>query len=286
MKKSVFVFTLIVMTTVSWAQSSEDIGDALSEVGGPVAVNSNVYVYGGSGVELYNNGPLVNSPGTGAGGDDESVLQSNTLGHTLIGYGHQVINDNRVADDFSVTGNGWEIESIDFFAYQTNETASTITAINLQIWDGVPGEPGSNVVFGDTVTNIMTSTAYSGIQRVTETTLGATNRQVAVSNVAVGITLSPGTYWLDWQADGSGASGPWAPPITINGQLTTGNALQSLAGAAFVPLVDTGTSSQQGLPFVIYGQTAEPTVVPSLNFYGLIVLGMMSLIFTRRFIKK
>ena len=38
--------------------------------------------------------------------------------------------------------------------------------------------------------------------------------------------LPAGTYWVDWQADGTLASGPWAPPVSILGQTTTGNALQ------------------------------------------------------------
>jgi len=58
-----------------------------------------------------------------------------------------------------------------------------------------------------------------------------------------------GTYWLDWQTGGSGASGPWAPPISMLGVTTTGNAIQ-FDGASWTALVDVGT---QGLPFVIEG---------------------------------
>jgi hypothetical protein len=39
----------------------------------------------------------------------------------------------------------------------------------------------------------------------------------------------------------------------VVGQLTTGNAQQSLAGGAFAPLIDAGSSTAQGIPFIIEG---------------------------------
>ena len=53
---------------------------------------------------------------------------------------------------------GWFIQTITFFAYQTGSTTtSTMTGVNLQIWDGPPDNPGSAVVWGDTTTNVMTA---------------------------------------------------------------------------------------------------------------------------------
>ncbi|TDR22507.1 hypothetical protein C8D91_0998 [Marinicella litoralis] len=274
------------MSTAVFANTAETTGNAVNS-NGDVLASAPVVVFGGGANEIYNNGPLVNSVGTGIGGEDESVLQGN-IGMNTLGSGHQVAFDNRIADDFVVTGGDWEIESIDFYAYQTNEVASTITAVNLRIWDGIPGDPGSTVIFGDTTTNLMSSTGNSGILRVTDTTTGTTNnRQIAVSNVSVGITLSPGTYWLDWQSDGTGASGPWAPPITINGETTTGNALQSTdGGVTYLDQLDSGTSTQQGFPFVMYGTLPPPPIVPSLSIYGLLLLALIALVFGRRFIRQ
>jgi len=275
------------MATISLANNQETVGDSI-EGATDIETNSTTVVYGGGAAVIYDNGPLVNSPGTGIGGEDESVLQVTSLGMNTLGVGHQLSAGFRIADDFTVAGGDWDIESIDFYAYQTNETASTITAVNLQIWDGVPGAVGSTVIFGDGSTNRMNSTGNSGILRVEEATSGTTNnRQIAVSNVTVGITLSPGTYWLDWQSDGSGVSGPWAPPITINGQTTTGNALQSSDnGVTYVALEDGGTLTQQGLPFVVYGTLPPPPVVPTLSLYGLLLLGLIALFFGRRFIRQ
>ena len=91
--------------------------------------------------------------------------------------------------------------TITFYAYQTDSsTTSTITHVIVRIWDGPPAQPGSTVVFGDTTTNLLTNTLWSGIYRVTETTTGtATNRPIMANIVNVNMHLDQGTYWLDWQ---------------------------------------------------------------------------------------
>ncbi|GAB4578791.1 MAG: hypothetical protein Fur0022_15280 [Anaerolineales bacterium] len=209
---------------------------------------------------LYDNGPLVTHPGAGAGGADESRLQSTSLGMTTLGFGHQVSANNRVADDFTITDpGGWDIDNIIFYAYQTGSTtASTITEVNVQIWDGPPNA-GGTVIWGDTSTNVMTDTVWTNIYRVTETTIGNTQRPIMANTVAVGgLHLDPGTYWIDWQSNGSLASGPWAPPVTILGQTTTGNGLQSIAGVWGAAL-DGGTSTPQGFPFTVLGTVSPLT---------------------------
>ncbi len=206
---------------------------------------------------LHDNGSLVNSAGTGFGGADESLLQDASLGMGTFGFGHQVSANNRVADDFTITNpNGWTIDQISFYAYQTGSTTtSTINAVNLRIWDGVP-DGGGAVIFGDGSTNLLVQSEWSGIYRGLESGPGATNRPIMKNTIDLGgLTLPAGTYWLDWQTDGTLGSGPWAPPITINGQSTTGNGLQSLAGGAFAAVTDVGG---QDFPFFIVGsETVE-----------------------------
>jgi len=214
---------------------------------------------------LYDNGPLVNCPACGSGGADESQLQDSTLGMNLFGFGHQVSAGNRVADDFTVTdSSGWVLDEVVFYAYQSFAgIPSTITAVNVQIWDGPPNDPSSSVVFGDTTTNRMTATTWSNIYRVTETSSGNTDRAIMASTVDLGgLFLPAGTYWFDWQTDGSAGSGPWAPPITINGQDTTGNGLQWTT--AWADLLDDGTNTPQGLPFTISGSAASCSTLSDL----------------------
>jgi uncharacterized repeat protein (TIGR01451 family) len=245
----------MLFSTLAFGQANES-APAGPEAQVPASAPAAVWVRGPN--VLFDNGPLVNSPGTGAGGADESVLQTTSLGMNTLGFGHQVLNGNRMADDFTVPAGGWLIDSFTFFAYQTGSpTTSTMTAVNMRIWDGVPAAPGSNIVFGDNTTNVMTATAFTNIFRITETTVGANNRPIMAQTVGgLSLLLPPGTYWLDWQTDGSLGSGPWAPPVTITGTAITGNGLQSLAdnGATWVPANDTGTDTpQQALPFIITG---------------------------------
>jgi hypothetical protein len=266
--------------SVSAVDNRFDIADNSSS-GGSVATAPSNYQFppaptATNGI-LYNNGPLITHPGAGPGGEDVSVLQDNSLGMSTLGFGHQVSAGFRVADDFTISTPFWDIQEITFYAYQTGETASTITAVNLRIWDGPPGQAGSTVVFGDDTTNRMTSTVFANILRATEQTAPAgtngtpfpTNRQVAASTVAVNIRLPQGTYWLDWQSDGSGTSGPWAPPISILGQTTTGNAMQFVGN--WGDMLDGATNTPQGLPFVITGSSIVPQI-PATSNRGLLLL--------------
>lgn len=217
---------------------------------------------------LYDNGPALNSPGTGFGGADESILQT-SLGMSTYGFGQQAQVGYRVADDFIIpSGPDWQIDEIDFYAYQAGSgQTSTFSGMTLQIWDGLPGAVGSSVVWGDTLTNLLTESVWSGIYRVTDYDSGqGSTRPMMLNTVSVDTILPPGQYWLDWDADGSLSSGPWAPPIVITGQVITGDGLRFTTDWA--PAVDL---EPQGFPFLIYGaeqggQIPEPC---SLTLLGL-----------------
>jgi len=228
---------------------------------------------------LYDNGAgfsppygLVNYPGQGFGGAHASALES-ALGESTYGYGHQQSLGYRVADDFTVPAPGWNIQTVKFFAYQTGSTTqSTITGVTLQIWSGVPGQ--GTVVFGDTTTNRMTATTFSGIYESIDTNLTANNRPIMMQTVAVNFTLPPGTYWLDWATNGSLSSGPWAPPMRIRGQVSVPNANAMQYITSWAPLQDSGSLTPDDLPFVIEG-----TVVPEPA--SLLLLGL-ALVLRRR----
>jgi hypothetical protein len=204
---------------------------------------------------LYDNGPLFNNTGTGAGGANESMLYTTTFGMGTIGFGAQQTSFNRVADDFTVADCQWRVDSIVFFCYQTGSTTtSTITGVNFRIWDSIPEDGASTLVYGDTTTNAMIRTEWSGVYRITETTVGNSTRPI-MRNVctASGLILTAGNYWMDWSYAGTLGSGPWAPPIVITNTAITGNGKQKVSGV-WNNLVDGGTGTPaQGLPFIIYG---------------------------------
>jgi hypothetical protein len=208
---------------------------------------------------LWDNGPLVTHVAGGAGGADASALQS-ALGMSTYGFGHQYNVGNRIADDFTITNPpGWQIDTITFFAYQTGAPTepSSITGVYYQIWNGPPNDPGSLVVFGDLTTNRLLHTSWSNIYRVIDTNLLDTFRPIYADTASAGVVLPPGTYWIEWMTAGSDLySGPWVPPITILGQTTTGNALQYTT--AWAAVVDGGTLTPQGMPFIIQGTAIQP----------------------------
>ncbi|MCB9134574.1 MAG: proprotein convertase P-domain-containing protein [Anaerolineales bacterium] len=211
---------------------------------------------------LYDNGPLVTNPGAGAGGADVSALQT-ALGMTLYGFGHAQTSGFRVADDFTVPAGGWTLDQVIFYAYQTgSSTTSTMTGVNLRIWDGPPNA-GGNIIWGDTTTNIMSSTTWSNIYRTLDTGLTDTNRPIMADTGELGgLYLPAGTYWLDWQTSGTLASGPWAPPVSVLGSTGTGNALQFDATTlTWNAVTDIGP---QDFPFVLIG-TAQPAVCATLG---------------------
>lgn len=207
---------------------------------------------------LYSQDELISNPGGGFGGANASAI---TDPGTLFGYGNQGPLGNRMADDFTVpAGQTWTIDSIIVFHYQTGSTTtSTINNVTLQIWNGATPGTGS-VVAGDSTTNRLVSSYFSNIYRVTATTLTNNQRPVMRNQINMnGASLPAGTYWIDYAAGGTLASGPWNPPRTIPGQPVTGNAYQRLGTTfAWAPAVD--GANAQGVPFIIYGSTGgQPT---------------------------
>ncbi len=288
--KVLSIVLLFAVVPVAAADSVESAAAAATSMGTAPAGGT---VWAGPRALLYDNGPLVTSPGTGAGGADESVLQSTSLGMNILGFGIQLSSSNSLADDFTIpSGETWQIDNITGFGYQTGAgSPSTISGMYLRIYDGPPNAGGS-VVWGDSVaggwvTDVMSSTVWSNAYRVSETNLGNADRAIMANTATIGTALTEGTYWVEFLFDGSASfSGPWGPPITITGQTTTGDGLRTIGGV-WEPLVDTdGTNTPQGVPFIVdgtvlgggggggggggTGAAAEP--IPTLSNSGIVIL--------------
>src|SRR5690606_17462348 len=200
---------------------------------------------------LYSNAPYFNVAGT----PDLSVLEDLTLSMTTYGFGHAQSTGYRVAEDWVVTSSV-EVDNIQFYAYQTGSgTTSTINFVSSAIWDGDPADPTSSFIWGDQSTNVFTSSEWTGAYRTLESFSGDTSRPIMITTVETpGLTLEPGTYWLDWNTGGTLSSGPWAPPIAILGESTTGNGKQyDPTLLSWTDLVDGITFTPQGLPFEVNG---------------------------------
>jgi len=203
--------------------------------------------------ELFNTGPWFNSAGTGVGGKDESILQD---WGTTYGFGCQVANDNFLADDFEVPmGEQWIVNSITIAGYQTGSgTTPTIIGLHVTVYDDPPTT--GMVVYGDYTTNIFTTAAWSDIYRVNEDGAGTnTDRPImaVTADLASPWTFDEGTYWLGYQLDGTGSSGPWSPPVVIWDQPVTGNGLQSTDGGIIWEPILNGTAAS-GLCIILEGE--------------------------------
>lgn len=213
--------------------------------------------------DAFVSGPYFNSPGSGPGGTDESILQNSTLGMSTTGFNCNSAGLSWIADDFTVSETGLDVDRLLFYAYQTGSTtASTFTGVRYQIWDGPPNVPGSAVIFGDLATNRMASTEWANAYRRAETTPGATTRPIMVQTCNGGFHLPPGTYWLQYGMTGILSSGPWQPPVALWGTDVTGNAMSYYMGF-WTPLLDGSASAPaQGAPFDLVWCCPTITVDP------------------------
>jgi hypothetical protein len=255
-----FVILSFVITQFAWAQSlqGDKSKDEAITRGEKVDLPYQTVFNDDPDAVLFDNGPVITLPTGGCAGGDASILDG-TLGHTLYGWGHQQNLGNYMADDFTSTAS-WNIDSLQFFAYQTGATTPTITGVYVQIWNGSP-MAGGTIVWGDVTTNRLQSVAfYTGpaIYRAQDITPTDCNRRLQKVVATVGVNLPAGQYWVQWGMTGSLGSGPWCPPVTIAGQAITGDALQNVAGVWAAALNGT---SPNGAPFIVHGTSGAPCPV-------------------------
>lgn len=215
--------------------------------------------------DLYDNGPFITHANAGAGGAGLSLLQS-SLSCQVYGYTCSQITApvGRLADDFTVPASGWSVSSIVFYGFQSGSGTgpTTFTSVNLRIWSARPGTPGATVLFGDTTTNRFVGAAWTGAYRAPEADITSTNRPIYAVEAAVNppLQLGAGTYWLDWQASGTIASGPWTVPVTILGQTGAAGAnAYSFTNGQWTTIHDTGNNAPQDMAFVIRGTGGAPS---------------------------
>ena len=223
---------------------------------------------------LYDNGGFVNRPGEGPGGADLSLALP---GWGVWGVPSVEYYNARVADDFTIpAGDTWNISSARFFLYICGTTDSPFTRMSLRIWDGTPADAGSHVIWGNTTTNVMIDTGFTGAY------FSAADYPYSVYAVMwldanINITLQTGTYWLDWATSLSDYSYGDPEQGFIPADLATrvGDALWTPAPPNWGQITDGGRPLDY--PFQIFEAVPEPT------YCALMLLGGC-VIYIRRFL--
>ncbi len=214
--------------------------------------------------------------------------------NTVAGFGFT--GTLSLADDFTVTGPGWIIDTVQLFSYRTGGVGIPHTQYFVEIYSGGAPNAGGSVIFGDMTTNRFSSASatvnYEGggsgnLFRVFNTvapppgTAPGTTRQIWNHTVNIGgLVLGPGTYWIRFKG---GPAGGFYPSTTHEGMrgVAGANALQE-NGGVWVNAVDAGNPGTapdvaQDLPFILSG-----TIVPEPGTLIALGLGAAALAARRR----
>jgi hypothetical protein len=205
---------------------------------------------------LYDNGPIFNSPGTGAGGANESYPISPVSNLAISSS-----TPARIADDFIITDNAWDIDSISFFDIiplcPVNQFV--YSAYYVRIWNGKPGENGSHVIWGDRTTNRLSSTEWSNAYRVDPQYPGSTTYPIFKNTCSTeGLILNAGHYWVEAQAYSYDVPTTYAPPVATM-HPATGNATW-LNEKTNVWQQWQSNTYPLGMPFLVYGSTVKKNI--------------------------
>jgi hypothetical protein len=252
-------FALLLAAALLYAVPVIALGASVDDADIPISDSNGfnaatVPIWDGPKALLFDNGPFVTSIGTGVGGADESIAAPDEENN---GFGCQFEYGYMLTDDFEVpAGETWDISSITLFLYQTGYgPPSTITAVYIEIYDDHP-EVGS-LVYGDLYIDVLTSTSWTNCFRCLFAVAGTSAERPIMANILefTDLSLSGGTYYLVWWAEGSEDSGPWANPVTITGTPATGDAWQFTD--VWAELLMGGTEEPLGIPFLIEGESSS-----------------------------
>lgn len=187
-----------------------------------------------------------------------------TAPNTLIGAG-SAQNSFHLADDFSIGAGGWNVSSVQVFAYSTGASTLTLTGGSLVIREG--SHDGTVVATGTYGNGALSNVWRTGY------TLDD-NRRVQAATFDLGnIFLDAGSYWIEFGLAGTG----FTPVLTQPGSadpLAGANAKQLNVGTgAWVDLVDAGSANAHELPFIIEGEAVpEPMTMTLLGLGALAAL--------------
>ncbi len=234
---------------------------------------------------LFTNGPLITQPtgGTGAiagqplSNADGFTFPGQTFIFSTTGVGATIPADTSVADDFTVTGSGWDLDAVTLYCFQTSQTTPTITTITINLWTAPPFSANSPAPVPDPLlATPLTLAAGPGTfvchresPTSTSTVRPVFSYTVSLDGLPNGGRLAPGTYWLEWSFNGAAAPSQnvFVPLVSPRTAVTDHNArlYNAVDGQPTMPRswfegregYSAGVSEGRAyeLPFVLLGST-------------------------------
>ena len=244
---------------------------------------------------LFSNGAFITQPTGGTGTIaglpiskcDGFTVPGSTFVYSTTGIAETVATSTAVAEDFTVPAQGWDLDTLTVYAFQTSQTTATVTQVQVNLWTETPynaGSPGAPATLPQPVlaANLLL-TPSPGVfvchrQSVTST---GTVRPVFAYTVSLdglpnGGRLPAGRYWIQWSCLGaaSPSNNVFTPLVSPRTSVSGHNArqLNALDGNPASPRVwfegregyVAGSSDGRAfeLPFELAG-TLLPTPCPA-----------------------
>lgn len=211
---------------------------------------------------IHDQAIFITASGAGYGNADVSQPQ---LPLTLLGSSASKKLGEWIADDFTLLSES-SIDKIDFYVYQPNSGIKLhVNAVYVDIYNDSPLN-GGEVVWNGEGANLLSYIEFSNAYRCkAASSISDVSCPIMKVTADINTTLQGGKYWLavSFETSIDAEAGPYAFPITIFGQTSTGNALYKDAVGVYSWRDDPGTF---GLPFTMYG-TSESTSLTGFNVY-------------------
>lgn len=191
-----------------------------------------------------------------------------------------------LADDFTVpVGQTWSISKFSFYAFQLNATTQPFEGLYIKIYDAPPNA-GGRVIFSNLNTTRITTFVDTKIYRIFNSLVPepgstpTTSHHIWKVGGNVALSLSAGTYWVEWTIKAKNSRILNCPTSTVKGQripwsASNPNAMQLRVGTnTWSTIVDAGKPASAPdvnveFPFEIEYTTACPNTVDitnSINF--------------------